>query len=299
MLKKTVSKVMAKAKNSLGSKVVIGDQECIEGETTNETRQALELCNGKRVLVLEGANTTTSEEAICVSQTNQGPKQVICIDECATNQKCAQLCMDQGQAINARMQLVPSKINLEEIFPGTLFVNASLNKHDHQMENVMLYPDWQCQDAVDIQEDGSLRLKEKRSAGQKLHYGEFCIEPLDQDMERGKYRVKTSWEKEKEDEEMVEKEYVYYSVILCISIVFLVLTIGIYVAYRGALLKLMYNKIMINLAGSLLLAFLSLVVMQNLEGEEQTRSTCVGLTLLNQFAILSSFSPSNLSYHLF
>ena len=133
-----------------------------------------------------------------------------------------------------------------------------------------------------------------------LHYGEFCIELLDQDMERGKYRVKTSWVKETEDEGLVEKEYVYYSVVLCISIVFLVLTIGIYVVYRGVLLKLMYNKIMINFAGSLLLAFLSLVVMQNLPGDAQTKSACIGLTLLNQFAILSSFSLMTLmSYNIF
>jgi len=287
------------AKNSLGE-VVIGNQECLEGEMTNEVRQTLELCKGKRVVVLEDADATTSEEEICVSETNQGSKKAICIDECETNKKCVQLCMGHGQAINKGLHSVPSKINLDEIFPGTLFINASLNKHGHQMENVMLYPDWRCQDAVDIQEDGSLRLKEKRSAGQVLHYGEFCIEPLDQDMERGKYRVKTSWVKEKEDEEVVEKEYVYYSVVLCISIVFLVLTIGIYVVYRGVLLKLMYNKIMINFAGSLLLAFLSLVVMQNLEGKEQTQSTCIGLTLLNQFAILSSFSLMTLmSYNIF
>merc|ERR1719278_43900 len=57
---------------------------------------------------------------------------------------------------------------------------------------------------------------------------------------------------------------------------------------------------MINFAGSLLLAFLSLVVMQNLGGEKQTQSTCIGLTLLNQFAILSAFSLMTLmSYNIF
>ena len=133
---------------------------------------------------------------------------------------------------------------------------------------------------------------------QVLNYGEFCIEPLDDDMEKGRYRVKTNWTQEEKVE--VEREHDYYSVVLCISIVCLSVTIIIYVVFREGLLKLMYNKIMINFAGSLLLAFLSLVVMQNLEVEEQTRSTCIGLALLNQFAFLSAFSLMTLmSYNIF
>ena len=98
----------------------------------------------------------------------------------------------------------------------------------------------------------------------------------------------------------MEKEYIYYSVVLCISIVCLIVTIVIFGAFPAALLRTMYNRIMINFAGSLLLAFLSLVVMQNLSGDEQTRSTCIGLTLLNQFAILSAFSLMTLmSYNIF
>ena len=264
----------------------------------NETRQELERCKGTKVVVLEETNTTTSEP-ICVSRTTQGPKKVVCIDECETNKKCAQLCMGHGQAIDAKQHLVPSQVNLEEIFPGTLLINDSLKKHIPGVKNVILYPDWQCEDAVDIQEDGSLRLKENRSMGQVLHYGEFCIEPLAKDMERGKYRVKTFWEKEAKDEDLVEKEYDYYSVVLCISIVCLIVTIIIYGAFP-ALLKLMYNKIMINFAGSLLLAFLSLVVMQTLPKEKQTPTTCIGLTLLNQFAVLSTFSLMTLmSYNIF
>ena len=279
-------------------KVVIGNRECLEGEMLNETRQELERCKGTKVIVLEETNTTTSEP-ICVSRTTQGPKKVVCIDECETNKKCAQLCMGHGQAIDAKQHLVPSQVNLEEIFPGTLFVNDSLKKHIPGVKNVILYPDWQCEDAVDIQEDGSLQLKENRSMGQVVHYGEFCIEPLAKDMERGKYRVKTFWEKEAKDEDLVEKEYDYYSVVLCISIVCLIVTIIIYGAFP-ALLKLMYNKIMINFAGSLLLAFLSLVVMQTLPKEKQTPTTCIGLTLLNQFAVLSTFSLMTLmSYNIF
>ena len=260
------------------------------------TKQKLEDCKGKMAVVLE-ETTTTTPGAICESRTRLGDKKAVCINECKTNDKCAQLCTDQGWATSDGVTRVASKINLTEIFPGTLFVNGSLKKHHHGGENVILYPGWQCQDAVDIQEDGSLRLQEKRSTGQVLHYGEFCIEPLDQAWDRGEYRVKTSWVKE---ESQVEKEYVYYSVVLCISIVCLIVTIVIFGAFPAALLRTMYNRIMINFAGSLLLAFLSLVVMQNLSGDEQTRSTCIGLTLLNQFAILSAFSLMTLmSYNIF
>merc|ERR1712061_668550 len=137
---------------------------------------------------------------------------------------------------------------------------------------------------------------DKIDGRQVLNYGEFCFDLLDDDMERGRYRVKTNWTQEKKDK--VEREHDYYSVVLCISIVCLIVTIIIYVVFREGLLKLMYNKIMINFAGSLLLAFLSLVVMQNLEGKEQTRSTCTGLALLNQFAFLSAFSLMTLmSFH--
>ena len=275
--------------------MVFGDRECLEGEMSNETRQELEHCKGKMAVVMEETTTTTSG-AICESRTRQGNKKAVCINECKAHQKCAQLCMDDGWATIDGLTRVPSKIKLEEIFPGTLFVDDSLNKHHHQMENVILYPDWRCQDIVDIQEDGSLRLKEKRSAGQMLHYGEFCIEPLDQDWGRGKYRVKTFWVKE---DEGPNKNYVYYSVIFSMSIVCLFVTIVIYGSFP-ALRKLMYNKIMINFAGSLLLAFLSLVVMQNLDRDEQKLATCTGLALLNQFAILSAFSLMTLmSYTIF
>ena len=295
---------MLHVKKHLG-KWVKGEQECVEGEMTNGTRQKLEDCKGKRTLVMEELSTSTSG-AICESETNEGQRKAVCINECETNEKCAQLCMDHNEAITdgefkitlKKEELEEFNSRIEEIFPGTLLVEGSLNKHLPRFENVILYPDWRCQDAVDIQEDGSLRVKEKRNAGQVLHYGEFCIEALDQGLEKGKYRVKTTWLKESK-EGLVEKEYVYYSVILCISIVCLIVTIVIYRVFP-ALLRTMYNRIMINFAWSLLLAFLSLVVMQNMPTDDQTRTTCIGLSLLNQFAILSAFSLLTLmSYNIF
>ena len=143
--------------NSQG-KVKIGESECLEGEMTKETRQKLDNCSGKKTVVMEEATKNTSD-AICVSRTNQGTMNAVCIDECADNKKCVQLCMNHGEALNADTRISPSEVNLEvEIFPGTLFVNDSLNKHMHGGENVILYPDWRCQDAVEIQENGSLRL---------------------------------------------------------------------------------------------------------------------------------------------
>ena len=97
----------------------------------------------------------------------------------------------------------------------------------------------------------------------------------------------------------MEKNYVYYSVVLCISIVCLIATIVIYAAFP-ALLKSMYNKIMMNFAVSLLVGFLSLVVMQTLSKEAQTPTTCTGLSLLQQFSILAAFSLMTLmSYNIF
>jgi len=278
-------------------KWVIGEKECFEGAMSKETKLAVEDCNGKMQVVLEDTTTTTSGTKICETRTREGDKKAVCINECETNKKCAQLCMNHGDAVADGMKTVSVQIKLEDVFPGTLFVNASLNKHVPKEENVILYPNWRCQDAADIQEDGSFRLKEKRSMGEVLHYGEFCIEPLDQAWGRGEYRLKTSWVKK---EDLVKKEYVYYSVVLSISIVCLIATIAIYGSFYAALLRTMYTRIMINFAGSLLLAFLSLVVMQNLPGDEQTKSTCIGITLLNQFAILSSFSLMTLmSYNIF
>ena len=65
-------------KNLLG-KMVIGDQECLEGAMSNETRQKLERCKGKMAVVMEETTTSTSD-AICESRTRAGDKKVVCID---------------------------------------------------------------------------------------------------------------------------------------------------------------------------------------------------------------------------
>ena len=67
-------------------------------------------------------------------------------------------------------------------------------------------------------------------------------------------------------------------------------TIFIYGFFRKALLKTEYNKVMVNFAAMLLLAFLTLVLQTNLEKELTTKTTCVVLSLINQFSIIAAFS---------
>ena len=47
---------------------------------------------------------------------------------------------------------------------------------------------------------------------------------------------------------------------------------------------------MVNFAAMLLLAFLTLVLQTNLEGELMTKTTCMVLSLINQFSIIAAFS---------
>ena len=135
----------------------------------NVTRQKQEDCKGKRAVVLEDL-TENNSDAICVSRTHKGAKKVVCVDECEGHKKCAQLCMNHGEALDSTNRLVPSEVKLTEIFPGTFFVDDSLKKHHHGGENVILYPDWRCQDAVEIQENGSLWLMEKMNGRQVLKW---------------------------------------------------------------------------------------------------------------------------------
>ena len=59
--------------------------------------------------------------------------------------------------------------------------------------------------------------------------------------------------------------------------------------FHKALLKTEYNQVMVNFAIMLLIAFLTLVLRTNLEGEEMTK-TCTVINLINQFSFLAAFS---------
>ena len=123
----------------------------------------------------------------------------------------------------------------------------------------------------------------------EVGYGEFCIQPLGGDLTRGSFEVKVCKEKIETTTATVEKNHTYYTVVLCISIVCLAATIFVYGFFHKALLKTEYNQVMVNFAIMLLIAFLTLVLRTNLEGEEMTK-TCTVINLINQFSFLAAFS---------
>ena len=144
---------------------------------------------------------TNTSDAICVAETNQGMKKAVCKHECESNDKCLQLCPNEVNSQSISNRVVLSTVSLEKIFPGTFFVQNSLKLHQLKAKRVTLYPEFHHSDEVEIQDDGSLRLKEKRRNGDILRYGQFCIELLDKSIGKGRYVVKTSWlEKKKEGE---------------------------------------------------------------------------------------------------
>ena len=85
----------------------------------------------------------------------------------------------------------------------------------------------------------------------------------------------------KRSEETDKKNFLYYNVVLCISIVCLATTIFIYGFFR---------KVMVNFTAMLLLAFLTLVLQTNLKAELTTKTTCTVLSLINQLSFLATFS---------
>merc|ERR1712080_76608 len=137
--------------------------------------------------------------------------------------------------------------------------------------------------------------------GDIMEYGEFCVEPLAGDMERGRYMIRTCKEKEeKKEDDGGGVKYRFYYIILILSILCLTVTIFLYSVFHTALLKSEYNKIMLNFALCLLLAFLTLVVMQNLDSDTMTPVLCTCLTVSHQFFLLSAFTMMTLmSYDIF
>ena len=106
---------------------------------TNAVRQKQEDCKGKRAVVLEEL-TENNSDAICVSRTHdgkrQGAKKVVCVDECEGHKKCAQLCMNHGEALDSTNRIVPSEVKLTEIFPGTFFATDK-SFEDKLKENLL------------------------------------------------------------------------------------------------------------------------------------------------------------------
>ena len=167
-----------------------------------------------------------------------------------------------------------------------MFVSPKKREFSSKDNNINLFPEWQCQERVNFHNDGSISKVEDESA--VAQYGEFCIQALAGDTDRGTYMIKTNWTKDENAKEV--KNFKYYNTILCISISCLLATIIIYALFREALLKSEYNKIMMNFASMVMIAFLTLVIMQNLSAEEMTKTTCTISTIINQFSFIAAFS---------
>ena len=77
------------------------------------------------------------------------------------------------------------------------------------------------------------------------------------------------------------------------------MTVLLYVLFRDALLKSLYNRIMLNFVISILLAFLTLAISRT-QPPEPGNAVCVLDALLNQFFFLATFAwMTIMSYEIF
>ena len=263
-------------------------------EMDESVKEILSSCTLKSKQSIEVSTNNSDPQIVCVSRLN-GPENggLVCRHHCPESEGCIQACMGEGDAIdfqtNQLADGLPEGFSLaEELGVSSDEVVYGEAQHCKMTTNkTILYPKWQCDDQVNFMTNGGLVMA--NDPNRTLSYGEFCIEPLgDKDFIRGTYRIKTCWNKP--EKEKNEKNFVYYTIVLCISIICLIATISIYVIFREALLRTEYNKFMLNFTSMLLLAFLTLVVQQNLDGSAMTHFTCSAVTLINQFAIIAAFT---------
>jgi hypothetical protein len=257
-------------------------QKCILGTMPASVAHQLAACNSTRQTV---EVTEPNEDAICNSFTIKGHKAVKCRDHCPGKDKCIQICskVTRPEDVDVARML---GVEAGELVYGEVQRNREGNQCYVTYDTIFLYPDWKCDHFVEYQPDGSMT-----NANRTARYGEFCIEPLAGDTSFGKYRIKTCWIKEKgqPEEEDQQHDGTYRHVILWISIVCLLITIFLYAGFRNALLRSDYNKIMMNYAVCLLVAFLTMVVLLNLGKTDQNWTICTGVTITNQFSFHSAF----------
>ena len=278
--------------------------ECSMGPPNLKFEQMIKSCNRrekKRLQLITDPSKLTAD-IICVQMLDDGTEAGLdCSHDCQGDEDCLPSCMgeDKGriEAVefhNNKIMNLTSGYDLKGELGVSTLVFGKFTECPKEISNhTFLYPAWTCDDEVDFGRNGSLTWSSPDAENQRiqLDYGEFCIEPLAGDLSRGGYRIKTCIEKiHKSSEETGKKNFIYYTVVLCISIVCLATTIFIYGFFRKALLKTEYNKVMVNFAAMLLLAFLTLVLQTNLEKELTTKTTCVVLSLINQFSIIAAFS---------
>ena len=260
-------------------------------------KQRLNSCTLASKQSIEVSTDLSDPQMVCVSRLNGNKNGVnfgglVCRHHCPDNEGCIQACMVEGNAMdwqtNQLASGLPEGFNLTEVLGVSRdgVVYGEKQECEKTVNKTILYPEWQCDDRVTFMPNGGLVMANDPS--RTLGYGEFCIEPLGDNLIRGTYRISTCWDKP--EKERNGKNFVYYTVVLCISIICLVATISIYVIFREALLRTEYNKFMLSFTSMLLLAFLTLVVQQNLDGKAMTHVTCSAVTLINQFAIIAAFT---------
>jgi len=158
-------------------------------------------------------------------------------------------------------------------------------------ETQQIYPDDNCHDSAEFSENGDLFLPGRNIT---LHYKEFCVTPTVAKHEKGRYMIQVCLPKKE-----TKTKFSFYFIILSISITCLLITILVYVVFHKALLRSSYNKIMLNFATSLLLAFLILVINQN-HGSDFSKICCTILGHFNQFFFLATFTwMTIMSYEIF
>ena len=261
-------------------------------EMDDSVKQRLSSCTLASKQSIEVSTNLSDPRMVCVSRLN-GNKNggLVCRHHCPGKEGCIQACMVEGDAMNFQTNQLasglPEGFNLTEVLGVARDEVVYGEKQECEMtvNKTILYPEWQCDDRVTFKNGG---LQMANDPSRTLGYGQFCIEPLGDNLIRGTYRIATCWNKP--EKERNEKNFVYYTVVLCISIICLVATISIYVIFKEALLRTEYNKFMLNFTSMLLLAFLTLVVQQNLDGKAMTHVTCSAVTLINQFAIIAAFT---------
>ena len=262
---------------------------CSNGTLDNEVRNCT--WEHKKTLTFVRNELLANESGLmCTSMTTGNEEGGLkCEEQCPGNENCIQNCLKPGEGFNWKDKTSGNVArNMSEIvgLSSTLFVSPKKREFSSTDKNINLFPEWQCQDMVNFHEDGSISKVEDESAVAK--YGEFCIQALAGDSDRGTYMINTNWTKD--DNAKTVKNFKYYNTILCISISCLIATIVIYALFREALLKSEYNKIMMNFASMVMIAFLTLVIMQNLSAEEMTQTTCTISTIINQFSFIAAFS---------
>ena len=162
--------------------------------------------------------------------------------------------------------------------------------HSHY-DSQQIFPEDKCQDQAHFNQNGDLVLRERNIT---LHYKEFCVTPTTKDHRKGRIMIQACLPKKEE-----KTKFSFYFIILSISITCLILTILVYVIFHKALLKTSYNKIMLNFATSLFLAFLILVINMN-HSNDFSKLCCTILGHFNQFFFLATFTwMTIMSYEIF